>query len=374
MALGDAFGPFDGNVWLDCAHQGPLPAPARRAALLAIEQKTAPHRIADASFAAVPRSLKHGLAALIGAATDEIVLGNSTTYGLHLLAHGLPLQAGDEVLLVAGDFPATVYPWLARRRDGVRTRLLRPAGPVVTAEDVERALRPRTRVLCTSWVFSLSGWAAEIAAIGRLCRQRGVTFVVNASQALGARPLAVRDVAVDALVCCGFKWLCGPYATGFAWIRPELRDTLTYEQPYWLAHLDGGLDRAAGYELREDLGAAAFDVFGTANFLSFMPWDAAVRHLLAIGVDRIAAHDQALVDRLLEGVDRDVFAISSPLDGGERSTLVFLAPRERHRAAELHARLAAAGVSAALRGDSLRFAPHLYNAAADIDQALEALR
>src|SRR6185312_10513354 len=125
-------------------------------------------------------------------------------------------------------------------------------------------------VVCMSWAFSLTGWMADIAAIGKLCRERGVLFVVNASQAAGAHTLDVQQLDADAIVSCGFKWLCGPYGTGFAWIRPEVRDMLGYQQPYWLAHLsDGGLEGPFEHALRTDLGAAAFDVFCTANFLNF---------------------------------------------------------------------------------------------------------
>lgn len=66
----------------------------------------------DEAFFELPRRLKDSLGRLLSVPAAELVLGNSTTYGLHLLAHGLPLQHGDEVLLVDGDFPATVIPWL----------------------------------------------------------------------------------------------------------------------------------------------------------------------------------------------------------------------------------------------------------------------
>jgi selenocysteine lyase/cysteine desulfurase len=86
-------------------------------------------------------------------------------------------------------------------------------------------------VVCTSWVFSFTGTTADVPALVDVCRDRGnAAFVLNGSQAVGARPTDVAALGVDALVCCGFKWLCGPYATGFARLRPQLRDALDYEQ------------------------------------------------------------------------------------------------------------------------------------------------
>jgi Aminotransferase class-V len=72
----------------------------------------------------VPRSLRATITSLVKAEPNEIVLGNSTSYGLDLLAHGLPLRPGDEVLVVEGDFPASIYPWLPLQRHGVRIRTL----------------------------------------------------------------------------------------------------------------------------------------------------------------------------------------------------------------------------------------------------------
>jgi selenocysteine lyase/cysteine desulfurase len=82
------FGPFHGRVWLNTAHQGPLPRVAIEAARVALEQKAAPYQLRDEDFFEVPRRLRAALGKLIGAPSDEIILGNSTTYGLDLLANG----------------------------------------------------------------------------------------------------------------------------------------------------------------------------------------------------------------------------------------------------------------------------------------------
>ncbi len=370
----EAFGSFDGRIWLNAAHQGPLPLAAAAAAHQAVAEKVSPGRIADEAFFAFPRELKRELGDLLGVPGFEVVLGNSTTYGLHLLTHGLSWQVGDEVLLVDGDFPATVIPWLALRRRGVRVRMLKPSRRPLTAAELERQLGPATRVFCSSWVFSFTGEAIDLQAIGALCRERGVRFVLNASQAIGARPIDLATAPVDALVSCGFKWLCGPYGTGFCWIEPGLLERLEYEQPYWLAQMHGGdLSREGAYELHADLGAARYDVFCTANFLNFAPWRASIKLLLDIGVEAIAAHDQALVQRLIDGLVDTDWELVSPAREPERSTLVLIRHPTPERTAAAAAALAAAGIDIAERAGSLRFSPHLYNTTSDIDRVLAVI-
>lgn len=364
------FGPFDGQLWLNCAHQGPLPRVAVEAAHEALRQKQAPHRLAYESFIDVPARLKSALGRLIGSPSEEVILGNSTSYGLNLLVQGLPLEEGDEVLLIDGDFPATVMTWLPLRERGVEVRLLRPETWPPSPAEIESSFGERTRVFCSSWVFSFFGSALDIAAVGRLCRSNDVLFVVNGSQAIGARPLDLTSVAVDALVGCGFKWLCGPYGTGFAWFSPQVLDDFRYRQAYWLAH---GSARVPSYELDEDLGAAGLDIFGTANFINFMAWSASVEYLLARGIDAVEVHDDRLVNRLVEGLEGVGYRLVSPRSGPERSTLVVFSHEEESRNVPIHTRLQEKGVHIAERDGLLRISPHLYNSPVEIDHVVTLL-
>lgn len=218
--LEDAFGPFDGRVWLNTGQQGPLPRCAAEAARRAIEHKVKPAQLSEDLFDEVPSRLRAALAALLGAPVEEVMLGNSASHGLHQIILGFPWMRGDEVLLVSGDFPATTTPWRLATSHDVRIRWLDNAP--VTPEALDQAIGPSTRIFCTTWVHSFVGHALDLPALREVCRRRGVWFVVNASQALGTLPLtSVVDVA-DAITACGHKFLCGPYGTGVCWICSEL--------------------------------------------------------------------------------------------------------------------------------------------------------
>lgn len=371
-SLREAFALSD-RAWLNTAHQGPLPLAAADAAREAIEQKLDPRRIPEKAFFEIPEQLRATLGRLVGADPREIVLANSTSYGLDLLAHGLPLQTGDEVLVVEGDFPASIYPWLPLQRRGVKLRTLPASSGALEPEDLRSALTDRTRVVCTSWVFSFTGRAADVDALVEVCRQHGqITFVLNGSQAVGARPVNVLGLGIDALVSCGFKWLCGPYATGFTWLSPDLMRRLDHEQGYWLAQVDEIANPPDHYALRDDLGAAAYDVFCTANLSTFPAWERAVRLLLDHGLDEVERHDQALVDQLVDGLP-GAWTLCSPRARGERSTLVFLEPDGPDTVERALDRLDAVGVDVGERAGRIRVAPHVHNTSEDIDRVLQAL-
>ncbi|UCF29805.1 MAG: aminotransferase class V-fold PLP-dependent enzyme [bacterium] len=369
------FGPFHGRIWLDSASEGPLPRIAAERAAEAITWKVSPHLMTADLFGRIPRRLRHVLGRLIGAPEEQVILGNSATFGIHLLANGLPLRPGDEILLVRGDFPSDILPWLALEKTGVKIRFLEAKGTLPDGDDLKENLTPSTRLFCTSWVHSFSGTAADPLSLGKICASHRVLFVLNASHALGTRPLDVTEAGVDALTCVGYKWLCGPYGTGFCWIRPEVLDTLQYNHAYWQALLprDYLLKEDEDLTPRGDVGARMYDVFGTANFLNFHPWTASLEYLLGIGIDRIEEHDQHLVDRLLAGLNRSLYEPLSPEAGRGRSALVVISHRDPKRNEEIHRILQREGIDIAFRRGRLRISPHLHNSESDIDRLLEVM-
>jgi len=370
----DEFASSDGSVWLNTAHQGRLPIRAADAVREAVEWKLHPEAlVAAAPFTDLPDRLRRLLARLLGAEPSDVVLANSASYGLHLIANGLELAPGDEVVVAANDFPSDVLPWLRLRDRGVAVRMLEPKDEVLTADEVVAAFNARTRVVCLTWVHSFSGRVADLEAIGAACRDRGIWFVVNGSQGVGVLPIDVTAAPIDALIGVGFKWLCGPYGTGFAWLRPKLNDALHPTKLYWLSALTAEDLAAPSLDLEaiQPTAVGRHDIFGTANFFNFMPFAASLELLLEVGVDSIGTYVDDLVLRLLDGIaGTDLRLISSPV---QRSSLVVVEPTRQHPG-ELFDRLSAAGIQVAHRRGRIRFSPHLYNTATEIDQTLELLR
>ncbi len=309
----------------------------------------------------------------LAACLSRSLLGNSTSYGLHLIANGLAWADGDQVLTIEGDYPATVLPWQRLPGAGVQVRALRPADGLLTAGELAAAIGPRTRLLAVTWVDSFTGRTLDLHALGAVCRQSGVLLIVNASQALGARPIDVAATPVDAVVSCGYKWLCGPYATGFTWLHPELLAQLRPQHAYWLAmQARLGLEHMRETTLRDDLGVRAFDVFCPAGFATSLPWIASLELFLAAGIDAIADFDQQLVDRLVCGLNPEQYQLISPASGPTRSTLVVASSRDGN-AQQRHQQLTDAGIDTAYREGNLRFSVHLFNTIGQVNQLLDML-
>jgi selenocysteine lyase/cysteine desulfurase len=145
---------------------------------------------------------------------------------------------------------------------------------------------------------------------------------------------------------------------------------LRYEQAYWLAH---GAPREPTYELHGDVGAAGFDVFGTANFLNFMTWTASLEYLLDKGIATIAEYDETLVQQVIEGITNAGYHLISPAAGPERSTLVLFTHEDAARNASIAQTLEREGIHLAERDGKLRIAPHLYNTPEEIERTTALL-
>ena len=363
-----------GHTWLNAASEGPIPKVSARALHQAATWKLSPHRLTIPKFQQVPLELKKAIATLIHVPADEVILGNSATYGLHLLANGLPFKKGDEIILMRNDFPTDILPWLHLKAQGVIVHQLKGKGEVLTPKEVEAAVTPKTKVVCLPYVHTFSGLGLDIQAIGNICRRQSILFIVNLSQAVGAFAVDLSKLPVDAAVCAGYKWLLGPYGTGFCWMKARVREQLDYPQAYWIALMDErSLASTGELTLKADRSARRFDVFGTANFFNYVPWTASIKYLAGIGMDTVWRHNQDLVGQIIEGLDKQ-FKLLSSANKNECTNIVVFSHQDSVQNTKVYEYLKAQGFYAALWKNKLRIAPHIYNTRKDIKRLLAALK
>jgi len=368
------FMPFEGRVWLNSASEGPLPRVSLEALQEAARWKALPYNLTLAKFREVPAGLKKAAARLFQVSAEDMILGNSATYGIHLLAHGLPLEKGDEVLVMQNDFPVDILPWLFLEKKGVRVRQIKPEGFQLTADELEQNITPSTRVVCLSHVHTFSGHVLDVIKVGALCKEKGIIFVLNVSQSAGCLPVVLGEWPVDAMTTSGFKWLLGPYGTGLCWITPALRERMDCSQAFWANVLTPEEIESTGeLALPETAGTSTYDVFGTANFFNFYPLTKSIEYLNGIGLYAIREHNDRLVQQIIDGIDTNRYDLISPRDKDKRSTLVYITHKDRTKNPAIHRRLAAEKIHGALWKGNIRFAPHVFNTNEDIARLLEAL-
>lgn len=369
------FGPFDGKIWLNSASEGAMPRVAVKALEEAVAWKVKPFELTHQRFQDVPRQLKNSIAGLLNVSAGDVILGNSATYGIHLLAHGIPFKAGDEILLMQNDFPTDILPWLALQDRGVVVRQLPSQGPVIQPGELFAAVTAATRLVCLPHVHTFSGHVVDIETIGRFCRERGIIFVVNFSQSAGCMPLDFEKLPVSAMTSAGFKWLCGPYGTGFCWMTPQLRESLQYQQAFWVNVMTAAELASTGeLRLNDDHSSRRFDVFGTANFFNFVPLTASINYLSGIGIAEVQRIIREHVEHFISGLDKTRYTLLSPREPAARSALVVFSHSDPRRNPEIFKTLSQQGIYTAFWKGHVRVAPHIFNTPGDIAKILAVLR
>lgn len=368
------FSDFAPTVYLDCAYQGPLPRDTAERIHQAIELKSRPDRLESPEYFRLPERVRARLARLVGAKPSELALTSSATQGIGIVASGLDLKPGDEVIVSSSNFPANLFTWMHLRRKGVVVHVLKPSPGEVSVQQVRDALTPRTRLLALDWVNYSTGARIDLAAFGELMRPQGGLFVVDGTQGVGALDLNLHDLPVDAMAVASYKWLLGPYGTGFVYLSRRLQERLDLPVVNWYA-VEGSEDFDAlpmdRFSLPQE--ARVFDMGETANFINLYGLEASLEFVEAAGVKAVTEHCHLLLDRLIEGVRRRGLRLSAAAEPPYRSTILGFQADSLEKTTTLHRNLRANHVAVSLRQGMIRVSPYLYNTEPDIDRLLEIL-
>jgi len=313
-------------------------------------------------------------AALLGCDSGEVALLGPTSLGLSLFANGIDWKRGDEVVIYGEDYPANVYPWLNLQCRGVTIRHLRTPGlGRITVESVEEALTPATRLVALASCHFQTGWRIDIPAIGSLLRKRDILFSLDAIQTLGAFPTPASEV--DFLSADSHKWLLGPLAAGIVYVakdrfetcRPTLLGSWNVQSP----------DFQAQDEIVFEEGGRRYEP-GVLNVAGIYGMRASINLIRHEGVESVSSLILERRDQLEQGLEDLGFEFLSPT---RRESLRSGIVTTRHPAKEpsvLFAELERSRISASCRktrsyGTWLRFSPHFYNTATEIDRVLNVL-
>ncbi len=312
-------------------------------------------------------------ARMLGGRASEISLLGPTSLGLSLVANGLDWQPGDEVVCYQDDYPANVYPWTDLARHGVVVKLLKPEAPgVITPELVEAALTPKTKLVALASCHFLSGYRIEIDRIGRLLRERGVLFCLDAIQTLGA--FETRVDHVDFLSADSHKWMLGPMAAGVVYVREEVQERL---RPTLLGSWNVcSPNFIAQPEIAFEKGGRRYEP-GVLNIVGILGMKAGLELLLEKGIPQVSEQLLRLKTRLVEGLEPLGFRFIGPKSGPNASgiTTAFREEGSGPPVEKVFEHLATQKISPSLRHDRagrayLRFSPHFYNTEAEMDRVV----
>ncbi len=170
--------------------------------------------------------LRDNLAALAGVSPEEIALNRNATEALNTIVFGLPLQAGDEVVLSKYDYPNMVHAWQQReKRDGIKLVWVELDLPSENAEALIQAyvskFSARTRLVHLTHIINWTGQILPVRAIADRAHAQGIEVLVDGAHSFALLDYKIPDLGCDYWGTSLHKWLCGPLGSGMLWIKKE---------------------------------------------------------------------------------------------------------------------------------------------------------
>jgi cysteine desulfurase / selenocysteine lyase len=366
---------FEGVTYLNLAGNSPIPKVAIKALQTAVEWKKFPQRIPDAAFFDVPNRVRTAIAKLISGKPEEIALTTGASTGMSAVAYGLEWKAGDEVLTASGEFPLQYATWKPmEEREGIKITAVKSSGTFHAADDFIASLTPRTRLVSVSHVRFDNGAMIDAAKLAAACHAQGALLLLDVSQSCGAVPMDVTQMGADFLVCAGYKWLLGPFGTGFFWAKHEHIAKMRPGPFYWMAAegVNNFADLATAPP-RPANAAKRWDMAETANYYNLAALEGGLELVLRAGAETVAEHNHRLIEQLFERLPKDRCVMASPLERERRGPYGCFQARTAAKTRELHEKLCAKNVITSLREGKIRVSPYLYNTEQDVDRLVQVI-
>jgi cysteine desulfurase/selenocysteine lyase len=321
------------------------------------------------------------IAQLLNCRRDEIAFVENATRAWDMAFYGFPFEAGDRILTGKAEYASNYIAYLqvARRTGAVVEAIPDDEHGQISIPALERAIDDKVKLIALTHVPTNGGLVNPAAGVGRIARAAGIPFLLDACQSAGQLPLDVERIGCDMLSATGRKFLRGPRATGFLYIRRALMERV--EPPFLDLHAATWIapDR---YEMRPD--ARRFENW-EANFAGKIGLGVAVDYALSQGLQAIEARVKALGQELRDRL-AELRGVTVRDKGRERCGIVTFTAQAMP-AAELKSALARRGINVTVSETSgtlldmrergltamIRASAHYYNSEAELERFIATL-
>ncbi len=374
----DAFEPLPtGRVFLNSAYMSAKPKTGLRALHATVDRMACPDFAVQEFFEPAER-IRALLARVVGGRADRFSLCGSVSFGTSTIAWNLRSRADElvggrrRILGVEGQFPSNVQPWRALAGVGFELELVE-SGAGATDRLVER-LSDDVALVAAEPLSWTDGRRLDVGRLVSAARACGAWSLLDVTQSAGAEAPADLEVPADILVGAGYKWLLGPYGTGFLRLSEELQARLAPLEWNWKNYAGSSdFNRLTEYGDAFASPAAKFDHGESSAFLRLAGWEPGLTLLADHQPGDVERHGRAFAAEVRDRLDPARYRMSDPDAADQAGHLFRVEPLDAGRFDGLSAKLADAGVEVSRRAGGWRLSPHWFNDASHAARFAEVL-
>jgi selenocysteine lyase/cysteine desulfurase len=362
----------DGVTYLNAAYMGPLLKTSAVIGEKAMRKKLTPWALPISDFFDPPNRFYQLAADLIDARPSDVAIIPSVSYGTAIAAKNIKVNAAQNIVVMADQFPSNVYCWrtLAEEKGANIVTVPWPENGDWTTAILD-SIDEDTALVATANAHWTNGSYIDLVTVGKKVSSVNAALVLDLTQSLGVTPFSVKDVDPDYMVVGAYKWLLGPYSIGFLYAAPRNQNGHPIEES-WLSR-KGAEDftRLVDYQEDYEEGARRYDMGEKSNFINLAIAIDAFEFFQKHGVDAISSYIKSLTDYI--AAEARKIGLSVEEDKHRVPNLIGINFKEGVPKNVPEA-LAQKNVYVSIRGDSIRIAPHVYNDKADVDRFFEVLK
>ena len=365
--------------YINGAYMSPISSIVENAGIAAVSRKAKPYNVSAADFFTEAEYLKTLFAKIAHVAEPKrVALIPSVSYGMATIAKNLKTHKSQNIIVAEAQFPSNIYTW----RELVREKELNLKTVPYPIEikngrgsewnnRILESIDNETVLVALSHIHWANGTKFELKRLSDRAHEVGAILVVDGTQSVGALPIDVEVMGIDALVCGGYKWLMGAYTLGYAYYSNYFDNGRPVEEN-WMARRNAEDFRGLlNYEDAYAPLSTRYDMGEKSNFINVPMGIAALQQLLDWGIENIQNYCLELTREAIpqwqergywveEETQRGghLFGVQMPSNVSVEKMLAVLKEREIH---------------VSVRGDFVRISPNIYNDAADIGALTDVL-
>jgi cysteine desulfurase / selenocysteine lyase len=320
-------------------------------------------------------SLRRTVSKLARCKPEEVILTQSTTDGINLVAGGLSLENNSNIVIrgTTHEHHANYFPWLRLGKKAQIRSVVHDHNGFFRLSELEALLDRDTRLVALSHALYNTGAVLPINEIGKMLHDRGVPFFIDAAQTVGCiGDFDFESAKYSFMAFNGFKWLCGPMGIGIFICKKEASDLL---EPLQIAGESAMLYDSGKIAYKElpDKFQASY-----RNYVAIAGLDSSITLLTRLGLENIREKIIGLANLLRQELARIPGVTLHGPDKAEKRTSIVSFTMDGHAPDDIVQALEKHKIVVALREISdlkvVRISPHFFNTESEIQRTIEAIR